>query len=179
MVTNGICRQSSLPADFGGNEIAVFGAFGSARWNSELATELLFVDRRQAPAVARQCPKNAEHAILGTVDYFYDAAGVPDRLIFITGFFDAQQNAVPYTGDLAGPRTTWNHDPDLGWSAVRLLVPLGRQRDQLAVAITFERLGENRRRKVTRPMQLLTATLDLSFIGEVAQHMLERRAIGI
>ena len=74
--------EPALPRHIDGDEIAVDRAGRGAGRDIELAAELLLVDRHQPSAAARQAAKNAEHALLGAIDEFDDAAaGIRRRLI--------------------------------------------------------------------------------------------------
>ena len=79
--------------------------------------------------------ENAEHALLAAVDELDDAPGVMDRIVLVAAVLDPQQDAVADAGDLVGPRTARNAHADLGRGAVLGLIPFGRNRDQLAVAV--------------------------------------------
>ena len=114
-----------------------------ARRDRELAAELLLVDRREPAAAARQRAEDAERALLGAVDDLDDAAGVADGVAVGVGFLDPQQRAVADAGDLARPRLARRADADFRRGAVRLLVPFGRNGDQLAVAVARGDVGEH------------------------------------
>ena len=68
---------------------------------------------------------------------------------------------------------------DLRRRAVLVLVPFGRQRDQLAVAVARGDVGEHDVGQGAGMVQLLAAALDAAFVGELAQHALERGAVGV
>ena len=76
-------------------------------------------------------------------------------------------------------RVARNAHADRGSGAVLGLVPLRRQRDQLPVGIARGDVGEHDGGQGARVMQLLAAALDAAFVGEFAQHALERGAIGV
>ena len=63
--------------------------------------------------------------------------------------------------------------------AVRGLVPFGRDGDQLAVAVAAAMSASTTCGQCAGMMQLLAAALDPAFVGELAQHALERGAVGI
>ena len=92
---------------------------------------------------------------------------------------DPQQRAVADAGDFAGPRAAQRGNADDRWRAVGLFVPFGRPRQQLAVAVAAGNVGEHDRRQGAGVMQPLSAPLDVALVGELAQHALERRAVGI
>ena len=119
-------RQAELAVarHFDGDEIAVLRAAGVAGGNRRLAAKLLLVDRYQPTAAVRQAAKNTEHAVLGAVDEFYDAAA---NLLFIC-LLDAQQRAVANAGNFPGPRTPRYGNMDDRRRAVRLFVPFCRPR---------------------------------------------------
>ena len=62
---------------------------------------------------------------------------------------------------------------------MRLLVPFGRNRDQLAVAVALGDVGEHDGGQRAGVVQLLAAALDHAVVGELAQHALERGAVGV
>src|SRR5262249_30358330 len=66
-----------------------------------------------------------------------------------------------------------------GAGAVLGLVPLGGKRDQLAIGIARGDVGDHNRGQGPGVMQLLAAALDAAFVGELAQHALERGAVGV
>ena len=74
---------------------------GVARGDGEFAAELLLVDRHEPPAAVRHAAENTEHAVLGAVDEFDDAAA---RLLVVCSL-DAQQRTIADAGNFAGPRT--------------------------------------------------------------------------
>ena len=89
------------------------------------------------------------------------------------------KRAIADAGDLVGPGAARDVHADLRRGAVLGLVPFGRQRDQLAVAIAGGDVGQHDLRQGPGLMQLLAAALDLAVVGELAQHVLERDAVGI
>ena len=97
----------------------------------------------------------------------------------VVGLLDAQQRAVADTGHFARPRLAQRPDMDLGRVAVRLLVPFGRDGDQFAVAVAAGDVGHHDMRQRAGVMQLLAPVLDDAVVGELAQHALERGAVGV
>ena len=81
------------------DEIAVHRAAGVTAGDGEFAAELLFVDRHQAAAAARQAAEDAKHAVLGAIDQFDDAGA----RFLVARSLDAQQRAVADAGDFARP----------------------------------------------------------------------------
>ena len=59
------------------------------------------------------------------------------------------------------------------------LVPFGRNRDQLAVAVARRDVGDDDIGKRSWMVQLLAALLDAALVREFAQHGLERGAVGV
>jgi hypothetical protein len=68
---------------------------------------------------------------------------------------------------------------DDGRCAVDLFVPLGRPRQQLAITVAAGNVGEDDRRQSAGVMQSFALPIDAAFIGQFAQHALERGAVGI
>ena len=54
-----------------------------------------------------------------------------------------------------------------------VLVPFGRRRDQLAVAVAAGDVGERHGRQGAGVMQLLALGFDAAFVGQFAQHALQ------
>src|SRR5262249_6107079 len=150
-----------------------------ARWARKLVAELFLLDRREPPAAARRRAVNAEHALAGAVDELDDAPGVADRIVLFAALLDPQQSAVAHACDLVRPRAARNAHADLGGGAVLGLVPLGGKRDQLAIGIARGDVADHDRGQGPGVMQLLAAALDAVFVGEIAQHALERGAVGV
>src|SRR5262249_3674369 len=121
----------------------------------------------------------AEHTLLDAVDDLDDAAAVADGVALVAGFLDAQQGAVTDAGDLVRSRTPRHRDVDLRRVAVRLLVPFRRHGDELAVGIAAGDVGEHDGGEGAGAVQLLAAPLDAAIVGELAQHALERDAVGV
>jgi hypothetical protein len=63
--------------------------------------------------------------------------------------------------------------------SMRMLVPFGRPRQQLAVFIASGDVGEDDRRQRAGVMQAFAAPVDAAVLGEFAQHAIERRAVGV
>src|SRR5262249_15393757 len=161
------------------HQVAIARVCAGARWDRKLVAELFLVDRREPPAAARRRAENAEHALPGAVDELDDAPGVADRIVLFAALRDPQQGAVADAGDLVRPRAARNAHADLGCGAVLGLVPLGGQRDQLAVGIARGDVGDHDWGQGPGVMQLLAAALDAAFVGKLAQHALERGAVGV
>ena len=125
------------------DQIAVPRVGAGARWDRELAAELLLVDRLEPSAAARGRAENAEHALLAAVDKLDDAPGVMDCIVLVAAILDPQQDAVADAGNLVRPRAAWNPDADLGGGAVLGLIPFGRDRDQFAVAVARRDVGDH------------------------------------
>src|SRR6516162_7330776 len=183
MVTSGSARQSSRPASR--TDLAAFasaataGVCAGARWDRKLLAELFLVNRREPPAAAGRRAVNAEHALPGAVDELDDAPAVADRIVLFDALLDPQQGTVADAGDLVRPRVARNAHADPGSGAVLGLVPLRRQRDQLAVGVARGDVGEHDGGQGAGVMQLLAAALDQALVGKLAQHALEDGAIGV
>ena len=145
----------------------------------KLLAELLLVDRGEPPAAAGERAVNAEHALLGPVDELDDAPAVADRVVLLAALLDPQQGAVADAGDFVGPGAARDMHADLGRGAVLGLVPFGRQRDQLPVAVAGGDVGEHHVGQRPGVMQLLAAALDAALVGQLPQHALERGAVGV
>ena len=102
-----------------------------------------------------------------------------DRVALLAALLDPQQGAVADAGDLARRRAARNPHADFRRGAVLGLVPFGRQRDQLAVGVARGDVGDHDLGQGPGMMQLLAAALDAAFVGELAQHVLERGAVGV
>jgi hypothetical protein len=68
---------------------------------------------------------------------------------------------------------------DDGGRAVGLFVPLGRPRQQFAIAVAAGNVGEDDRRQSAGVMQSFALPIYAAFIGQFAQHALECGAVGI
>ena len=147
------------------NQVAVLRIRAGARRNRKLAAELFFVDRREPSAAAGQRAKDAQHARLGAIDDLDDTAAVADRVILGAGLLDAQQRAVTDAGDFARLGSARGLNADFRRRAVRLLVPFGRDRDELAIAVARADVGHHDVRQRARMMQLLAPALDLALVG--------------
>src|SRR5580704_2782171 len=166
---------SAIARHLDGNKIAVDGAQGAIRRDRHLAAELFLVDRHQPAAAARQAAKNAEHAMLGAVEKFYDARGG----FVLAALLDAQQHAVADAGDFARARPARHDDADDRRRAVGGLVPFGRPRQKLAVGIAAGDVGEYNGRQGAWIVQAFAQTIDLSGVGKLAQHAIEGGAVGV
>ena len=65
-----------------------------------------------------------------------------DRLLLVAGLLNPQQHAVVDAGDLGRPCPARDAHADLRRRALRILVPFGRNGDQLAVAVARGRLHQ-------------------------------------
>ena len=92
---------------------------------------------------------------------------------------DADEGAVADAGGFAGLGAARRRDADHRRRAVRLFVPFGRPRQQLAVFISAGDVGEDDRRQRAGVMQAFAAPVDAAVLGEFAQHAIERRAVGV
>ena len=167
--------EFALPRDIHRDEIAVGGARGRAGRDAELAAELLLVDRHQPPAARRQAPENAERAMLGAIDQLDDAAGE----FIVAGALDADQRAIADAAGFTRLRPARRDDVDDRRRAMRLLVPFGRPRQEFAVEVAAGNVGEHDGRQRAGVMQPLPAAVDAAFVGELAQHAVERGAVGV
>ena len=158
-----------------GNEVAVDGALRRDGRDVEFAAEPLLLDRNQPAAARRQCAENAERAMFGAVDQLDDAAGE----FIVAGMFDADQRAVADAAGLARLRPPRRYDMDHRRGAVRLLIPLGGARQKLAIAVAPGNVGQHDRRQRAGLVQALAPAIDVAVIGKLAQHAVERGAVGI
>ena len=83
----------------------------------------------------------------------------------------------PTPGISVGPRLARDMQADARRFAVRVAVPFGRNRDQLAVLIALGHVGEHDRGQGAGMMQLLAPPLDLAGVAKFAQRRLQRRAV--
>jgi hypothetical protein len=158
-----------------GNEIAVDGALRRNGSDVELAAEPLLLDRNQPAAAGWQRAENAERAMLGAVDQLDDAA----REFIVAGALDPDQRAVADAAGFTRFRPARRNDVDDGRGAMRLLIPLRRARQKLAVGVASGNVGEHHRRQRAGMMQSLPAAVDAAVVSELAQHAVERRAVGV
>ena len=139
-----------------GDQVAVLGVGGCAGRDRKLAAELLLVDRHEPAAAARQRAEHAEHALRRAVDDLDDAAAVA-----MASSSSRAARREPARGRRrrrlrrASACAAWN--ADFRRRAVRLLVPFGRNRDQLAVAVAAGDVGERDRGQGAGVVQLLAA----------------------
>src|SRR5579862_4918621 len=167
--------ESAIARHFNRNKIAIDGAQGAIGRDRHLAPELFLVDRHQPSAAAGQPAKNAEHAMLGAVQKLYDARGG----FLFAAFLDTQQRAVADAGDFARARAARDDDADDRRRAMGGLVPFGRPRQKLAVGIAAGDVGQHHRRQGARIVQPFAQTIDLARVGKLAQHAIERGAVGV
>ena len=92
---------------------------------------------------------------------------------------DAQQRAVADAGDFARARPARHDDADDRRRAVGGLVPFGRPRQKFAVGIAAGDVGEHNGRQSAGIVQALAQTIDLACVGKLAQHAIERGAVGV
>jgi hypothetical protein len=167
--------NASVSAHFDGHEIAVGGAGCCVCGNRKFAAELFLVDRNEPAAAARKRAENTERALFGAVDKFYDASA---RFV-ACGPLDAKERAIADAGDFVGAGVARRMDADDRRRAVDLFIPLGRPRQELAVTVAAGDVGKNDWRQSAGVMQPFAPPIDAAFIGQIAQHALERGAIGI
>ena len=142
--------EPALPRHLDGDEVAVDRAGGRVGRDRKFAAELFLVDRHQPAAAARQAAKNAERAVLGAVDQLDDAAA---GLRLRPACSMRMQRAVADAGDFAGLGAARRYDADDRRRAVRVLVPFGRPRQQLAVGVAAGDVGEHHRGQGAGMMQ--------------------------
>jgi hypothetical protein len=141
----------------------------------EFAAELLFVDRHQASTATRQTAKYTEHTVLGTVYQFDDARR---RFLFV-GSVDAQQSAIADAGNFSRLGAARNGDANDRRRAMGVFVPFGGARQQFAVTIAAGNVGKHNSGQRAGMMQALSSPFDVSAIGKLAQHAVERRPVRI
>ena len=167
-------RAHQIDAD----EVAVLGAAGVVLGDVEFAAGLLLVDRNQAAAAGRQRAKNAEQAGAGVIDDLDDAAAIR-RAVAVIGFLDPQQRAVADTGGGAGLRPARHMDANFRRGSVVLAVPLGGRGEQFAVGVAPGDVGHHGRGQGGRLEDLAAALGDRAVVGEFAQDLLQRDAVGV
>jgi hypothetical protein len=113
--------------------------------------------------------------MFGAVDKLYDASCG----FLPAGSLDAKERAIADAGNLVGAGAARRMNADDRGCAVDLFVPLGRPRQELAVAVTAGDVRKDDWRQSTGMMQPFAPPIDTAFIGQIAQHALERGAIGI
>ncbi len=166
--------EAALARDLDGDEIAIDGAGGPVARNRQFAAELLLVDRNEPPGAVGQSAKNAEHAMLGAIKQLDDAA-----VGLFAGALDAQQCAVADAGHVSGPGSALRSHVNDRRRAVGRLVPFGRPRDKFAVAVPAGDVANDHGRQGAGAVQLLSEALDMTAVGQFAQHALKLGAIGI
>jgi hypothetical protein len=92
---------------------------------------------------------------------------------------DAKECAIADACDFVGAGAARRLDADDWRRAMELFVPLGRARQKLAIAVAAGDVGENDWRQCAGVMQPFAPAIDPAFIGQIAQHALERGAIRI
>src|SRR5579862_7705435 len=86
----GVETKTARANEIDTDEIAVFGAERVRLGDVQLAAGLFFVDRDQAPASVNVLAENAEHARLGVIEHFENAAAIGDAVAdAIIKLFDA------------------------------------------------------------------------------------------
>jgi hypothetical protein len=167
--------KSSVPAYFDCNEIAVGRARRRFGGNRKFAAELLLVYRNEPTAAARERAENPERAMFGAVDKFYD----PSARFLGRGLLDAKERTIADAGNFVGAGSARRMDADDRRRTVDLFVPLGWARQKFAIAIAAGDVGKNDRRQSAGVMQPFAPAIDAALIGQIAQHTLERGAIGV
>ena len=158
--------------DADGDQVAVLRVLGGALRDRKLLAELLLVDRHEPAAAARQRAEDAERADLGLVDDLDDAPGVADASSSpVSSTRSSARSPTPATSP--GRGLARGGDADLRHRAVGVLVPFGRRRDQLAVAVAAGDVGQRHGRQGAGVVQLLALGFDAAFVGQFAQHALE------
>ena len=156
------------------DEIAVHGAAGVSRaMVSSRPSCFLSIGTRRPPPPGRPRKMPSTRCLARSISL------MTRPVVSSAGSLDAQQRAVADAGDFSGPGAAGGGDADDRRRAVGFLVPFGRARQQFAVAVAAGDVGEHDRRQGAGVMQPLAALLDVSVVGEFAQHALERRAVGI
>jgi hypothetical protein len=113
-----------LPRHLDRHQIAIDGARGRIRGDRKFTAELFFIDRDEAAAAAGEAAKDAERAMLRSVDKLYN----PPARFLVRRPFDANERAVADAGNFTGAGAARRDDMDDGGRAVDLFVPLGRPR---------------------------------------------------
>jgi hypothetical protein len=113
--------------------------------------------------------------MLGAVEKLDDA---PAHGI-VAAALDAKKRAVADASDSAWSCAARRDDADDGRGAVGILVPLGWPGQQFAVAIPAGDVGEHDRGQGAGRAEALAAPLDLTFVGQLAQHAVERGTVGV
>jgi hypothetical protein len=167
--------KSSVPAHLEGNEVTVGSARCRLGGNCDFAAELRLIDWNEPAAAARKRAENTERAVFGAVDEFYDASAD----VLSGGPLDAKERTVADAGDFVGASAARRMDADDRRRAMERFVPLGRTGQELAIAVAAGDVGENDRRQSAGVMQPFAPAIDAAFIGQIAQHALERGAIRI
>ena len=167
--------EPALARNLDGDQIAVLGAAGCIGRDVDFPAELFLVDRHQTDAAVRHAAENAERAVLGAVDQLDDAAA---RAVFVR-VLDADERAVADAGHFAGLGAARRCKADNRGRAVRVLVPFRRPRQKFAVGVAAGDVGEHHRGQGAAMMHALAAVLDLTLVGEFAQHVPQRRPVGV
>ena len=162
-----------------GDQIAVLGLHAVAPGNGKLAADVLLVDRHQPAAAVGQLAENAQHAMLGLIEQFYDAAARMGDLVLVVRVLDAEQHAVADAAGDAGMGAPGDVHENFRRAAA-LLVPFGRHGDQFAVAVASGDVGGKHRRQFAGQMHGLAASpRDDAVIGKVAQDAFQFDAVGV
>ncbi len=158
------------PRHLGGDEIAILRIRGCARGDGELLSELFLLDRGKPAAAARKAAKNSQHPVLGTIDDLDDTALMANGVLDLLG---SEQCPVADSRDLSRPAAARNMDANFRRRTMGFLVPFRRDCDQLAIAVACDDVGENHGRQFAGTMQLLALALEVTLLGELAEHVLE------
>src|SRR5438067_3485217 len=137
---------------------------------------LLFSGSNPADATSLGA-KNSEESLLGAIYDLDDAALVQNLVGRLLGLFGSQQRTIADSRGLSRPGTARNMDADFRRRAVGFFVPLRRHRDELAVGIAGNDVGENHRRQLPGTVQLLAPVLEVALVGKLAQYVLEVEAL--
>ena len=139
------------------DQIAVLRLAFVAGPDLELQLARLLVDGNETAAALRQGAEDAEHLRLLLGDDLGHAAGIAVEIAGLERI-DPQQRPVADAGHRhAGMRLARRDDDDGGDRAVFRLVPLGRNRDQLAVPVTFRDVRQDDGRQLAGLVDALAA----------------------
>src|ERR1700732_3853417 len=144
-----------MPRNLDGDEVAVDRSRGRAGRDRRPAPELLLVARNQAASPAGKTAKDPERAMPGAVDEFDDASAG----LLLARLLDADQRPVADAGDFTRPGAARRADVDDRGRATRVLVPFGRPRQKLAVAVAAGNVGEHHVRQGAGMMQPFAAPI--------------------
>ena len=171
-------KAAATSCDLDRDQLAVLRIPGRAARDDQLAAKLLLVNRREPAAAVGLSTEETEHARLGAIDDLDDASGIASRIVGIADLFDPQQGAVADAGALARLCAAVALQPDLRRRAMRLLVPLGRGRDEFAVAVAGGDVGHDDIWQRAGAVQLLARPRNLAAFRQLLQRASERGAVG-